>query len=887
MVVIGGLVTTGAGGSPSAFGDAPGDALHGGTGSGVKVLGHSDLGGGALNGHVAVLGDHAYVGFGTTGAVASTWNKRADCQGNNPGETPGTVKVVRLVDPANPGVVDAEPDVIANISVDSGSTAHTTIARDVAAIHVEAISPLNLFTGDLLAVAVESCSPNAGFVGVNFYDVTNPASPVLLGTDDRGVGNIGTRQVSLVQRPDGRVLALEANQGGTLGGINVADATNPSAPVPIGTFDAPNGAASTKECRPFSFAQGVSVNAAGTKAYAAYQDEGLFVLDIDSLPPGTSPEPLGRLSQTVYPSTQEGNSFRFVPNSAETVAIATDEDLDPSATTLTVASGPAAGTYRGCEAIWGSGAPTTGPLFRRTTPSITAPVTDVAFGCTAAEYAGFPAGNIALTQRGGPCSFDARARLAQNPDGNPLTADGASAVLVANTAVDHHGGGAGVLFSPDSVAEVDAEVTIPVVMITLEAGTALKSAGTPTATLGDTVDTGNAWGGLRVFDLTGTTPTQVAKFESPGSNVLTPGNGDFHAVNPIWDGANALVAWMSDGLRVVNVSNPSSPVGRAYYVPPAASDPTGNFPTTPMVVDVEKYSGSKYVITDVNGGLYVLNVITSSSQCAGGGHADFGFASEAACLGLFEADLSVTKTDSPDPVGIGEDLTYTVTVANAAGPDAAGGVTLTDTLPAGVSYVSTTPSQGSCSQSAGTVTCSLGTVAVGGAATVSIVVEPNAVGTISNSASATTTTTDPNSGNNTATASTTVTNPRGCTIIGTGGNDSLTGTAGNDVMCGLGGDDTISGLGGNDTLIGGSGSDTLSGGAGVDTVEGGSGNDNAQGDNGDDSVTGGAGSDTIGGGTGTDSLSGVDGVMANDALDGGGGVDTCSADIGDSLTGCP
>ena len=49
------------------------------------------------------------------------------------------------------------------------------------------------------------------------------------------------------------------------------------------------------------------------------------------------------------------------------------------------------------------------------------------------------------------------------------------------------------------------------------------------------------------------------------------------------------------------------------------------------------------------------------------------------------ADLSVTKSDSPDPLYAGEQLTYALTVHNA-GPSSAGGVTLTDTLPSGVTF---------------------------------------------------------------------------------------------------------------------------------------------------------------------------------------------------------
>ena len=76
------------------------------------------------------------------------------------------------------------------------------------------------------------------------------------------------------------------------------------------------------------------------------------------------------------------------------------------------------------------------------------------------------------------------------------------------------------------------------------------------------------------------------------------------------------------------------------------------------------------------------------------------------------ADLSLTSTDSPDPVLAGELVVYTLTAQNA-GPDDATGVELTDTLPAGVTFDSATPSQGTCSESSGTVTCALGTIADG------------------------------------------------------------------------------------------------------------------------------------------------------------------------------
>src|SRR3990172_2142212 len=65
------------------------------------------------------------------------------------------------------------------------------------------------------------------------------------------------------------------------------------------------------------------------------------------------------------------------------------------------------------------------------------------------------------------------------------------------------------------------------------------------------------------------------------------------------------------------------------------------------------------------------------------------------------ADLSITKTDSPDPVVAGAPLTYTLSVRNA-GPSDATTVTVTDTLPGGVTNVSASGDGWTCLQA---VTC--------------------------------------------------------------------------------------------------------------------------------------------------------------------------------------
>ncbi len=126
-----------------------------------------------------------------------------------------------------------------------------------------------------------------------------------------------------------------------------------------------------------------------------------------------------------------------------------------------------------------------------------------------------------------------------------------------------------------------------------------------------------------------------------------------------------------------------------------------------------------------------------------------------------EADLSVTKTDSPDPVDAGATLTYSVTVHNA-GPSTAQSLSLSDNLPDSVTYVSATGTGWTCT---GTdpVVCTRSSLAPGGdAPTITITVtapdDPPSPFTITNTASVSSATDDPAAGNDsTGNVTTTVT----------------------------------------------------------------------------------------------------------------------------------
>jgi Domain of unknown function DUF11/RTX calcium-binding nonapeptide repeat (4 copies) len=278
-------------------------------------------------------------------------------------------------------------------------------------------------------------------------------------------------------------------------------------------------------------------------------------------------------------------------------------------------------------------------------------------------------------------------------------------------------------------------------------------------------------------------------------------------------------------------------------------------------------------------------------------------------------DLVLDKSDSPDPVHVGNELHYRIDIINPAryqafvppggGPldpaqpekiclappflpplpptspnscDAAftnaTGVTITDTLPPGVQFVSATPNPplplASCSHSAGVVTCTPrvsslappGVIPPGLTAGVEITVVPQQTGTITNTATVTTSSTEIDPPDNTDSATTTVGVPgpvpsgaqqparatckgKAATIVDRSGDGSgvVKGTFERDVIAALGGKDKVKGGGGPDLICGGRGGDLIQGGRGDDKIKGGKGRDAMRGGAGDDNCNGGPGRD--------------------------------------------
>src|SRR5439155_793430 len=100
-------------------------------------------------------------------------------------------------------------------------------------------------------------------------------------------------------------------------------------------------------------------------------------------------------------------------------------------------------------------------------------------------------------------------------------------------------------------------------------------------------------------------------------------------------------------------------------------------------VHVDPAGGANVTWTKDLNGKFIQFACQNSGSSAFAGAPDLN-----GCYG--PADMSITKSDSPDPVGPGQNLTYHLTVTNkgaSSGPSTTSGVTVTDPLPAGVTLV--------------------------------------------------------------------------------------------------------------------------------------------------------------------------------------------------------
>ncbi|HKV32183.1 MAG TPA: hypothetical protein VJT14_14360, partial [Candidatus Dormibacteraeota bacterium] len=191
-----------------------------------------------------------------------------------------------------------------------------------------------------------------------------------------------------------------------------------------------------------------------------------------------------------------------------------------------------------------------------------------------------------------------------------------------------------------------------------------------------------------------------------------------------------------------------------------------SYPVITIIVSVAQSATSPLVNTATVAGGNEINTANDSS-------------SDSTAI-TSQADIGVAKIASSGTVMVGSNVTFTVTVTNN-GPSNASGVQVTDLLPAGLTYVSSVPSQGT--YTSGTGIWNIGAMTNGASVTLSLTATVTTSGPLTNTATKTAENeTDPNAANNTASVTITGQAPDltiakshvGSFVRGSTGNYSLT-----------------------------------------------------------------------------------------------------------------
>jgi hypothetical protein len=398
----------------------------------LELVASHDLGGAGFNTDVWALGKYAYVGtWGVFGAVCPA----------------GGVKVIDISKPANPKLVNTIP------------APFGTQTNDVKAARIDS----KHFHGDVLAVSNEDCDVG-GARGVEFWDVSNPLSPVYLSRygpasafdippDWLSIG-FGVHNTYIFKQKGRTYLGLVVDGAeifqflfgiavaDMVGDFRILDITDPKNPVEVGDW----GLVKNLGQDPFA-GQGTDsvlrlihdVWVENGIAYVSYWDGGLVLLDV------SDPSDPKLISQTNYPSSEEGNTHVAVPARGGNLVITGDEDFTP-----------------------------------------------------------------------GP------------------------------------------------------------------------------------------WGFMRIFDTSDpTAPKQISTFATPNTLAAPPPVGDYSMHNVVVRGNTLYVSWYSDGVRVIDISDPYNPREIGSYVPPDTADPNGFWPTKAVVWGIYVH-GDLILASDINSGLHIL-----------------------------------------------------------------------------------------------------------------------------------------------------------------------------------------------------------------------------------------------------------------------------------------
>lgn len=294
-------------------------------GATLTQVAHNNLGGHGQNADVAVAPSASGTSYAYIGTRGS------------PGNCPATgVKVVDLSQITSPQLVATA----GGVPGASQQEARVLTGLSTPAFHSGS-------QGDLMAVTEQPCDPSAAAAvqeGIEFFDVSDPVHPALLGSWSSGVA--GVSDVALVPAA-GKIYALAAvpnsetsAAGNGEGDLRVLDVSDPSQPREIGNWGI---LAATSSQLPQVvmgqdqrvFLDSIQLSSDRKTAYLGYWDEGVVVLDVSDPTAIRTNNPSVFLNHIIYPTTTvattttpsspEGNTHLALPVVNDTELLVADE----------------------------------------------------------------------------------------------------------------------------------------------------------------------------------------------------------------------------------------------------------------------------------------------------------------------------------------------------------------------------------------------------------------------------------------------------------------------------------------------------------------------------------------------------------------------------------
>jgi hypothetical protein len=515
----------------------------------------------------------------------------------------------------------------------------------VAGSRVNDIKVEEMNSGDILVHSNEPCAPG-GPGGIEIYNVDDPANPVhqaSIRLDELNeivpfffapgaLEDVGVHNQFLFTQEDRDYVSVVYN--GVFHSFRTFDITDPSNPVMVNAWGAeelfdPGVGDTTLQTDPTGertlaavlwlldgfgtsrnrFLHDITVNAEGTRAFLSNWDAGLVLLDITDI---TDPQVVSVALDPERGSRDgEVNSHAAWPSEDGTVVVETEEDFDWIRLAVEVVDGPLAGEVFAAfedvvgpppprladvgvieaEAVWvGRGCDTDNFGLTGDSPGIFDP------------YENDPTGKIAVIRRGA-CTFGSKLLRAQDA--------GAVAVLIANNLPDQPG---------VASASAGGVGDIPTLFVSTAAGDAFEAEPTGNIVRLDPDEvTFDPWGGVRIWDYSDeTNPQLLAIFDTVcsadgGAPICDP-RGTYSVHNVIVERDRAYFSWYSDGVLVLDISDPANPeeVGRFHMTGPEFEEANGGIQDVWGIYKIPRQPW--LYASDRNGGLYVLRELGAGSE---------------------------------------------------------------------------------------------------------------------------------------------------------------------------------------------------------------------------------------------------------------------------------